>query len=73
MNTLESFYQDLEELLPFIGKRVIDDESPEGTSKVESWNSHSMEFTLSNSLGTKKIVWYKLEPMVYKTIKSNCK
>lgn len=67
MNTLESFYDDLEDLLPYVGKNVVDEQSPEGVSRCEWWNSHTLEFVLTNSLGTKKVIWYKFEQMVNKT------
>lgn len=64
MNTLESFYQDLEELLPYVGKDIKDDKSPDGTSKVEYYLSNTREFLLSNSGGRRKVIWYELERLL---------
>lgn len=64
MNTLESFYQDLEELLPYVGKEIKDPESPNGVSKVERYITNTREFLLSNSGGDRKVIWYKLEQLL---------
>lgn len=64
MNTLESFYQDLEDLLPYVGKVIEDPESPDGKSLVEYYLSNTREFLLVNSGGDRKVIWYKFEQLL---------
>ena len=64
MNTLESFYQDLDDLLPYVGKEIVDPESPDGTSIVTQYNSRTREFQLSNSGGNRTVIYYKFEQIV---------